>query len=216
MAVAKRHDRREQLKNERRKKQQSRRVTGRRVTPGWVAPAVIAAVAIGGILLLRQVGVFEPPPPAITPPPNAVVEKIGTKHPAQPGNHVPTGERVQYSQVPPTSGPHWNLPHAGWGVKDTPQDDERAVHNLEHGGIVINYKGLSPDDLANLKTLVRRFTAGEYRKVMLRPYDRMDNGIVLTAWSWSHRLERYDEDVITRFVQGHHGTNGESPEPNSP
>jgi hypothetical protein len=214
--VAKRHDRREQLKNERRKKQQSRRVTGRRVRPGWVAPAIIAVVAIGGILLLRQIGVFEPPPPAITPPPSGPVEKIGTKHTAQPGTHVATGERVQYAQLPPTSGPHWNLPHAGWGVKDTPQDDEKVVHNLEHGGIVINYKGLSPDDLANLKTLVRRFTAGEYRKVMLRPYDRMDNGIVLTAWNWSHRLDSYDEAVITRFVQGHHGSNGESPEPTSP
>ncbi len=209
-----RHDRREQLKKDRRKKQQ-RHVAGKRVTPGWVAPAVIAVAAIGAILLLRQIGVFEPPPAAITPPP-AAIEKVGTKQAEQPGTHVSDGQRVQYAQLPPTSGTHWNLPHAGWGVKDTPQDDERTVHNLEHGGIVINYKGLLPDDLANLKTLVRRFTAGEYKKVLLRPYDRMENGIVLTAWNWSHRIERYDEAVITRFVQGHHGARGEAPEPNSP
>jgi len=208
-----RHARREQLKRDRRKKQQ-RRVSGKRVTPGWVAPAVIAVAAIGAILLLRQIGVFEPPPPAITPPP-AVVEKVGTKVAEQAGTHVGVGQRVQYAQFPPTSGSHWDLPHAGWGVKDTPQDDERAVHNLEHGGIVINYKALPPEDLANLKTLVRRFTAGEYSKVLLRPYDRMENGIVLTAWNWSHRLERYDEAAVTRFVQGHYGTRGESPEPNA-
>lgn len=213
--MATRHNRREQVKKDRRKKQQ-RRVSGKRVTPGWVAPAVIALAAIGAILLLRQIGVFEPPPPPITPPPASAIEKIGTKQAEQPGSgHVGVGERVQYAPLPPTAGSHWDLPHAGWGVKDTAQDDERVVHNLEHGGIVINYKGLSPDDLANLKTLVRRLTAGEYRKVLLRPYDRMESGIVLTAWKWSHRLERYDESTITKFVQGHYGPRGESPEPNS-
>lgn len=211
--MATRQDRREQLKKERRKKQQ-RRVSGKRVTPGWVAPAVIAVAAVGAILLLRQIGVFEPPPPAITPPP-AAVEKVGTKVAEQAGTHVADGQRVQYPQLPPTSGSHWNLPHAGWGVKDTPQDDERVVHNLEHGGVVISYKGLTPDDLANLKTLVRRFTAGEYKKVLLRPYAQMDNGIVLTAWNWTHRIAAYDEAVITRFVQGHYGPRGEAPEPNA-
>lgn len=208
-----RHDRREQLKKDRRK-QQHRKVTGKRVTPGWVAPAIIAVVAVLAILGLRQWGVFEPPLPAITPPPGAVTEKIGTKVAAAEGAHVAVGTRVEYATRPPTSGSHWALPHAGWGVKDTSQDDERVVHNLEHGGVVISYKGLSPDDLGNLKTLVRRLTGGEYRKVLLRPYDRMDNGIVLTAWAWSLKLDRYDESQVTKFVQGHHGELGESPEPN--
>ena len=209
-----RQDRREQLKKDRRKKQQ-RKVTGKRVTPGWVAPAIIAGVAVLAILGLRQLGLFEPAPPAITPP-SAAVEKIGTRETAQPGSHVAVGTRLEYATRPPTSGSHWDLPHAGWGVKDTAQDDERVLHNLEHGGIVINYKGLSPDDLANVKTLVRRLTGGEYRKVMLRPYDRMDNGFVLTAWTWSLKLDRYDEAQITKFVQGHYGQLGDSPEPNSP
>ncbi len=209
-----RQDRREQLKKDRRK-QQHRKMTGKRVTPGWVAPAIIAGVAVLAILGLRQLGLFEPPPPAITPPPS-VVEKIGTREAPQPGSHVGSGTRVEYPTRPPTSGSHWDLPHAGWGVKDTAQDDERVVHNLEHGGIVINYKGLSPDDLANVKTLVRRLTGGEYRKVLLRPYDQMDNGFVLTAWAWSLKLDRYDEAQLTKFVQGHYGQLGESPEPNSP
>ncbi len=208
-----RQDRREQLKKDRRR-QQHRKVTGKRVTPGWVAPAIIAGVAVLAILGLRQIGVFEPPLPAITPPP-AAAEKVGTRQPPEPGTHSGTGTRIEYAIRPPTSGPHWDLPHAGWGVKDTAQDDERVVHNLEHGGIVINYKGLSPDDLANVKTLVRRLTGGEYRKVLLRPYDRMDNGLVLTAWAWSMKLDKYDEATILKFVQGHYGQLGEAPEPNS-
>lgn len=210
-----RHDRREQLKQDRRK-QQHRKVTGKRVTPGWVAPAIITAVAVVAILGLRQLGVFEPPPPAITPAPSAAIEKIGTHQTESPGTHVAVSQRVQYAQLPPTSGSHWDLPHAGWGVKDAAVDDERVVHNLEHGGIAVNYKGLTPDDLASLKTLVRRLNGGAYPKVVLRPYDRMENGIVATAWNWSLRLERYDEGQVTKFVQGHYGQLGESPEPNSP
>lgn len=210
-----RHDRREQLKQDRRK-QQHRKVTGKRVTPGWLAPAIIAAVAVVAILGLRQLGVFEPPLPAITPAPSAAIEKLGTHQTESPGTHVPRTQRVQFAQIPPTSGSHWDLPHGGWGVKDGAVDDELAVHNLEHGGIVINYKGLSPDDLASLKTLVRRLNGGAYPKVMLRPYDRIENGIVATAWNWSLRLERYDESQVTKFVQGHYGQLGESPEPNSP
>lgn len=208
-----RHDRREQLKKERRRQQQ-RRVTGKRVTPGWVAPAVIAAAAVGLILLLRQTGFLEPPPPPIAAAP-VTQEKVGTKQPNEGSEHVPQTQRVQYAQSPPTSGKMWDA-HATWGVKDSSYADELAVHGLEHGGIVINYRGLSPDDLANLKTIVRRLTAGEYKKVMLRPFDRMDNGIVLTAWNWSHRLEKYDEATITTFVQGHYGQRGEAPEPNAP
>lgn len=208
-----RHDRREQLKRERRKQQ--RRVAGKRVTPGWVAPAIVAGVLVLGIFGLRQAGVFEPPPPAITPAPGAVAEKVGTRVEPQAGTHVGRGTRVQYASYPPTSGSHWDLPHAGWGVKDSSQDDELVVHNLEHGGIAISYKGLSADDLANLKTLVRRLNGGAYPKVLLRPYDRMENGIVLSAWAWTMKLERYDEATITKFVQGHYGPNGEAPEPNA-
>lgn len=211
--MATRHDRREQVKKDQRKRQQ-RHVVGKRVTPGWVAPLVLAVVAIAAILGLREIGVLEPPPPAITPPPAATIEKIGTKYPDEGSEHVPQTERVQYARTPPTSGKMWGA-HATWGVKDSSYADELVVHGLEHGGIVISYRGLSPDDLANLKTLVRRFNAGEYKKVMLRPYDRMENGIVLTAWLWSHRVERYDEATITKFVQGHYGQRGEAPEANA-
>lgn len=209
-----RHDRREQLKQDRRK-QQHRRVTGKRVTPGWVAPAIVAGFVVVAIFGLRAAGVFEPPPPAITPPPATAIEKVGTQSPDAGNAHVPEGQRVQYAQLPPASGNHWTLPHAGWGVKDGAVDDERVVHNLEHGGIVISYKGLSPDDLASLKTLVRRLNGGAYPKVVLRAYDRMDNGIALTAWTWSLKLDRYDEGQITKFVQGHYGPKGNAPEPNA-
>lgn len=212
-----RHERREQRLKERRK-QGTRRVTAKRVTPRWVTPAIIAAVAVVAILGLRQLGVFEPPPPPFeiddVPP---VTGEVGTREPNAGNAHTPQrGVQVTYTKVPPTSGNHWEMPHAGWGVKDESVEDELVVHNLEHGGIAIQYKpGLPPQELADLKTLVRQLNAGQYRKVLLRPYIEMEPNIVLTAWTWRHELQSFDRDQIVNFVRSHHGASGNAPEPNA-
>jgi len=45
----------------------------------------------------------------------------------------------KYNSFPSTSGPHYIQP-APWNFYDSPLDSEvRAVHNLEHGGIVIQW-----------------------------------------------------------------------------
>lgn len=212
-----RHDRRTQeLRGKR--KQQSRRVTARKVRPGWVAPAIVVGVLALGIFGLRAAGVFEQPAPAAdisSPQFDPTGQTIGTHYESEGNSHVAVGQRVTYRQTPPTSGFHWDMPHAGWGVKDTTQDDERIVHSLEHGGIVISYRGLSPDDLSKLKTLVRQLGGSQYRKVVLRPYEKLTQpGVVVTAWNWSLPLNGYDETQIIKFVRAHYGAAGEAPEPN--
>ena len=187
------------------------------MTPRWVAPAVIVGVLVLGVFGLRAAGVFEPPPAPLdldSARTNPQGQTVGTHYEGEGNTHVPAGQRVTYRQTPPTSGSHWDLPHAGWGVKDTAQDDERIVHNLEHGGIVISYRGLSADDLSKLKTLVRQLTASQYRKVLLRPYDRLPQpGLVVTAWNWALPLSAYDETEIVKFVRAHY-QGSEAPEPN--
>jgi len=50
----------------------------------------------------------------------------------------------KYNSFPSTSGPHYIQP-APWNFYDSPLDSEvRAVHNLEHGGIVIQWGGPVP------------------------------------------------------------------------
>lgn len=210
-----RHERREQRLKERRK-QGTRRVTAKRVTPVWVKPAIIAAVAVVAILGLRQMGVFEPPPPPLPDVP-APTGEVGTKEPNAGNAHTPQrGVQVTYTTLPPTSGNHWEMPHAGWGVKDESVEDELVLHNLEHGGISIQYKpGLPPQELSDLKTLVRQLTAGQFRKVLLRPYLEMEKNIVLTAWTWRLELDAFDRTQIVQFVQSHYGPNGNAPEPNA-
>ena len=55
------------------------------------------------------------------------------------GQHVPDGSPINYASYPPASGPHYPAP-ASWGTYDSPLEEGRFVHNLEHGGIAILYK----------------------------------------------------------------------------
>lgn len=216
MSVTTRRDRREHEKRKKRP-QQGRRVGGSRGGGGWLAAAIVAGVLVLGIFGLRALGVFEPPPPPIdlgagnAPKQDEVV---GTKQPDEGSGHIDVGQRATYRTNPPTSGPHWPLPHAGWGVKDTAQEDERTVHNLEHGGIVISHNGLASEDVGRLKTLVRQLNGTQFPKVLLQPYPRLtDAKIAATAWHWSLKLAAYDETALIKFVRAHYGPSGEAPEP---
>jgi hypothetical protein len=61
--------------------------------------------------------------------------------PAQEASHVPPAKipkDFQYNSYPPTSGPHDPTP-AVWDVHDDPVSQMQLTHNLEHGGIVVQY-----------------------------------------------------------------------------
>lgn len=63
--------------------------------------------------------------------PGQTIADLGRKH-------IPEGEIVEYNSNPPTSGPHyeqWEKP----GIYNRPLQDEKLVHSLEHGYIVISY-----------------------------------------------------------------------------
>jgi uncharacterized protein DUF3105 len=121
------------------------------------------------------------------------------------GQHVPDGRPVQYNSVPPVGGPHWPSP-AGWGIFATQLPDERVVHNLEHGGIVVDYNGLSGDDLAKLKLLITGYPRDKFNeiKIVMQPYDKIPSGtIALTAWGWRQLLSTYDERLVREFFDAH-------------
>src|SRR6266542_3471123 len=53
--------------------------------------------------------------------------------------HIAVGQsHPGYNSVPPTSGWHYANP-APWGVSRDPIPDEVQVHDLEHGGIMVQY-----------------------------------------------------------------------------
>ncbi len=123
--------------------------------------------------------------------------------PAQKAMHVPPAKLpkgFKYNSFPPTSGPHHPTP-AVWGVYDQPVGENHLVHNLEHGGIVIQYgKDVPRSELDEL--------IGWYRKdpnaIVIAPLPdrpeakKLSRKITLAAW-WS-QLEN-ENDPRSKIVK---------------
>ncbi len=157
----------------------------------WLAVAGAAVIVVFAFLIARSFGIGEGA--------GRFVAGGGV------GDHIEEGKPIAYPSYPPTSGPHWPSP-ASWGAHTEPVPDERAVHDLEHGGVVASYNNIPPADLAALTRLVTSYPRDRYGeiKLLVRPYDRIKSGtIVLTAWNWVDELTGYDEARIRRFMDAH-------------
>jgi hypothetical protein len=126
----------------------------------------------------------------------------GVLYPSQGNAHIEsaTMPHADYNTDPPTSGPH--LPYvAPWGVHTTPIPRELQVHNLEDGGVLVQYNCECPELVAKLKAIVQRYE----RHVVLAPYPGMKSRIALTAWARLDQLDEFDEARITRFIDAYQG-----------
>ena len=142
---------------------------------------------------------------------------IGVRQPDAGGTHIPEGQQgTGYTSVPATSGQHWNTATSPgpWGVYSTAQPQERMIHNLEHGGIVIWYQPtqIAPADLTALTQLVQQQITTERFKVILVPWSGADfaHPIAVTAWNGLLYLDTADLDKIRTFTDAHYG---KAPEP---
>ena len=107
-----------------------------------------------------------------------------------------------YNSDPPTSGAH--LPYiAPWGIHTVPIARELQVHNLEDGGVVVQYRcdGPCPDLAAKLTEIVKRYDT----QVILAPYPGMRTRIALTAWTRLDAFDEFDEARIVRFIRAYRG-----------
>jgi hypothetical protein len=126
----------------------------------------------------------------------------GTQMPDQGNLHIPSVDspHVPYNSDPPTSGPH--LPYiAPWGIHTRPIDRELQVHNLEDGGVVVQYNCECPEIVAKLKAIVQRYD----KQVVLAPYPGMKPRIALTAWTRIDTMEELDEARVKRFIDAYIG-----------
>jgi hypothetical protein len=105
-----------------------------------------------------------------------------------------------YNSTPPTSGWHYGDAVAPWGVSREPIPNEVQVHNLEHGGIMIQYDCPDgcPEIVSRLESIVRSYPS----KVILAPYPGIpDHRIAVTAWGRLAYLDQVDEPFLRRFIQ---------------
>ena len=148
---------------------------------------VLAVVALVVFLGARQVS---------RPDVGQEVRSMGNQHigPEQVGSFV-------YNSTPPTSGPHLTQ-LANWGIHTEPIPNEMQVHNLEDGGVMVQYNCSDCDELVSqLKAVVERYRD----KVILAPYPTMDSLIALTAWGRLDTLDAFDEDRIEAFIDAYSG-----------
>jgi hypothetical protein len=149
--------------------------------------AGLGALAVVGLGLL----VFWLARPETGPRAQSVVIQ-GQQHITRGASHPP------YNTKPPTSGWHYGDAVAPWGVSTAPIPDEVQVHNLEHGGIMIQYDcpGGCPDVVAKLEEIVRSYRS----KVILAPYEGIGRPIAVTAWGKIAFLDEVNEPFIRRFI----------------
>jgi Protein of unknown function (DUF3105) len=133
---------------------------------------------------------------------HATADLPGTKMPDQGNAHLRTAAdpHEPYNTDPPTSGPH--MPYiAPWGVHTRPIPRELQVHNLEDGGVVVQYNCECPELVAKLRDVVAPYE----KQVILAPLPEMKSTIALTAWTRIETLSAFDERRIRRFIEAYRG-----------
>ena len=87
--------------------------------------------------------------------------------------------RSEYNTWPPTSGKHFGTPPP-WDAYPEPVEQFRLVHNLEHGGIVIQYGDEVPD--ATVEEILAWYR-DDPNGIVIAPYPELNAEIALEAWT---------------------------------
>jgi hypothetical protein len=169
------------------KRDQGRKVS-RRIRRRWHAVGLVVVVLVAAV-----VGYFAY---------RAAADLPGIAMPDQGNRHIQraTDPHEAYNSEPPTSGPH--LPYiAPWGIHTRPIERELQVHNLEDGGVLVQYGCECPELVDQLKGIVSKYE----KFVILAPYPGMKHKIALTAWTRIDTMDEFDERRIRRFIDRYRG-----------
>jgi hypothetical protein len=122
-----------------------------------------------------------------------------------------TESRVSYDQTPPVGGPH-NPTWLNCGVYDEEQQNENAVHALEHGAVWITYDpGFTTDDeIEALRDLARE--RGSY--MLVSPYEGIGEAMAASAWGAQLRFDDVDDPALGEFIE-QFWRSPDAPEPNA-
>jgi hypothetical protein len=106
----------------------------------------------------------------------------------------------EYNSTPPTSGPH-NPQPAIWNIYDQPIEQLIVVHNLEHGGIVVQYGDQVPaETVAQIRNW---YASGDRTGILVAPLPELGDRVALTAWTKLSTCPGFDEDAFDAFVELH-------------
>jgi hypothetical protein len=114
-------------------------------------------------------------------------------------NHVLAGstDEPEYRTDPPTSGPHSpGSPRSG--VLDEPLTRPEQVGSLEAGGVLLQHRDLTDDELADLSALAADGVA-------VAPNPDLPERVVATAWLFKQACDAVDIPTLQGFVDDHAG-----------
>lgn len=132
----------------------------------------------------------------------------GERFASQGNRHVPEGANVPpYNSNPPTSGPHTD-PLAAWGVygpEDEVPHDQRLLHNMEDGGVVLWYKPAADAAATEERIAALEEIASGYRRTVIVPREDMPTEFAFTAWQRLQRFDAIEVDAMRAFVDAYEG-----------
>ncbi len=188
------------------------------------AVGIATAVGVGAFVLLRLNAPGEVSAAALDVAQAAGCGAVQTPVSDAPGGqHLAPGESAGNAQNPASSGSHdsRSLPSEP-AVYTQPLREENAVHNLEHGYVLLYYRADDPEALG--EDVVSRLAsiAEAQDKVLLAPYPDLDEGtsLAIVAWNklWECPATIAAADAATlanAFVEAYRGTTN-APEGNAP
>jgi hypothetical protein len=141
-------------------------------------------------------------------------------YPGQPVAHTKNiNLKPKYNSFPPTSGTHYYLP-ARFDIYSFELPQIAVVHNLEHGGVAVQYGRKVPASaVAKLRAWYLKDTNG----LVVAPLSSLGAKIALTAWNappyaktppdpgrgWVATCTSFDAGAFTAFVRAHRYKGGE-------
>ncbi|HTY79985.1 MAG TPA: DUF3105 domain-containing protein [Candidatus Bathyarchaeia archaeon] len=133
-----------------------------------------------------------------------VSSRPGRWVPSLGNDHLQSADQkhAPYNSDPPTSGPALTY-IAPWGIHAQRIVPELQVHNLEYGGVLVQYS--CPEDCPDLVTRLRAVVLRYDRFVILAPYPGMRSKVALTAWTRIDTFDEFDERRIVRFIEAYRG-----------
>jgi hypothetical protein len=100
-----------------------------------------------------------------------------------------------WNSFPPTSGRHyyqWVL----WGDYTEPQPLIKEVHNLEHGGVIIQYGNKVPQSDI---TKINDFWQSDPNAMLVAPLPKLGNKIALTSWGQWAECTQFNQNAFAKF-----------------
>jgi len=122
----------------------------------------------------------------------------------------------EYNSTPATSGLHSPIT-AIWNLYDQPVPQINYVHNLEHGGMIVQYGSDVPaEDVSSLANWYQQDTRGLIVAPLAEEQEEADptlaGQIVATSWTHMLRCGSFDEEALNDFSDDYRGRQGDAPE----